>query len=188
MKRSLLSVLLVPLAACSNSAPDETDAAYAARVPMETRVPSPRPAPPAPEQPDDAEWREGANGIVTFGVEGSTPLLSLACEDGALGAKRIAITRHFPAPDGTGALLALVGNLRLRIPVDAEPPARWIGSLDAHDERWRILDDRFTATLPGGGMLRLPASPLTRALRTECRARAETPGDMSESVTPVPET
>ena len=181
MKRILLPALLVSITACSQTSPDEADPTYAARVPMETRAPTPIPAPPAPEQPDDAAWREGADGAVEFGVEGSPPLLSLACEDGALGATRIAITRHFPAPDGAGALLALVGNLRLRIPVDAEPPARWVGSLDAQDERWRILDDRFAATLPGGGMLRLPASPLTRALRTECRARARAPEDPIES-------
>lgn len=173
MKSALPLVLLPLLVACSggDTPADDADADYAVRVPLETGTPSPVPAPPAPEQAEDAEWRESANGAVEFGVEGSLPLLSMMCEDGAFGVTRIAITRHWEAPQGKTALLALVGNLRLRIPVDAVPPDRWTGSLEAEDRRWRILDDRFSATLPGGGLVRLPASPLTRELLRNCRAR-----------------
>lgn len=177
MKVSLPLAVLPLLAACSSGdgASSKEDGEYAVRVPLATRTPTPIPAPLAPEQPDDAEWRAGANGAIEFGVEGSPPLLSLACEDGVFGMTRIAMTRHWEAPAGKAALLALVGNLRLRIPVDAQPPDRWTGSLEADDIRWRILQDRFSATLPGGGLLRLPASPLTRELLRDCRARSRSP-------------
>jgi hypothetical protein len=181
MKRALPFVLLPLLFACSggDSAAGDENADYQVRVPLVTNTPSPVPAPPAPQQPDDAEWREDAGGSLEFGVEGSPALLSLACEKGAFGVTRIAMTRHWHAPQGKAALLALVGNLRLRIPVDAQPPDRWTGSLEAEDRRWRILEDRFTATLPGGGLLRLPASPLTRELLRECRAESE---DLEEAL------
>ncbi len=181
MKSALPLIVLTALAACSSGdAPSRNDEAeYAVRVPLVTGTPEPIAAPPAPEQPEEAEWRAGTDGVAEFGVEGSAPLLSLDCEEGAFGVSRIVITRHWPAPQGKAALLALVGNLRLRIPVDARPPERWEGSLEAEDERWRILEDRFSATLPGGGLIRLPASPLTRELLRDCRVRsADEPGGM----------
>ncbi|MEO1920853.1 hypothetical protein T8S45_00255 [Blastomonas marina] len=183
MKRALPFILPPLLAACSGGdrAAGEDQADYEVRVPLVTNTPSPVPAPPAPEQPDDAEWREGSDGRIEFGVEGSPPLLSMACEEGAFGVTRIAMTRHWHAPQGKAALLALVGNLRLRIPVDAQPPDRWTGSLESEDRRWRILEDRFSATLPGGGLLRLPASPLTRELLRSCRAESE---DLEEAAEP----
>lgn len=174
MKFAFPFVVLSALAACSGGdrPSGNDDADYAVRVPLVTGTPEPIAAPPAPEQPDAAEWRAGTEGAVEFGVEGSPPLLSLDCQEGAFGVSRIAITRHWPAAQGKAALLALVGNLRLRIPVDARPPDRWEGSLEADDRRWSILEDRFSATLPGGGLIRVPASPLTRELLRDCRAQS----------------
>lgn len=189
MKIAPLLAVLPLIAACSGSdAPaGEGDADYEVRVPLVASTPSPIPAPPAPQQPDDAEWRESEGGAIAFGVEESPPLLSLTCEEGAFGVTRIAMTRHWHAPQGKGALLALVGNLRLRIPVDAQPPDRWTGSLEADDRRWSILEDRFTATLPGGGLIRLPASPLTRELLRECRAQSVDEEEQPVEATAVPD-
>lgn len=132
----------------------------------------------------DAVWASTANPLrLVYGKPGQPVLLALECLDAASVKSRLRITRHAPADDGAGALLALIGNGRIgRFPVDATAIGRrilWQGDVPALDPAWEALDDSrntpATATVPGAGLVTLNSSPLPMALITACRGEPQPP-------------
>jgi hypothetical protein len=112
---------------------------------------------------------------LVYGVPGQPVLLALECLEPASPRARLRITRHAPADDGAGALLALIGNgLIGRFAVDATRVGGtvvWQGEVSALHPAWDALkpEREATATVPGAGLVRLNPSPLPMALITACR-------------------
>jgi len=166
---ALLAVLALP--ACK---PPPTDAAMARAANL--------PAPVGPSAPitspetEGALWAESAQPMrLVYGLPGEPVLLALECIDAGQPGARLKITRHAPADEGAGALLALIGNGHIgRLPVDAtEAGARmvWEGETPAIHRGWNALDGarEVTATVPGAGLVRLNPSSLPGQLIEACR-------------------
>lgn len=179
MKHWSLILLPLLLAACSQSesrpvAPNEGSpgAGYPARLQLSGIA---LPVDVAPVQPEGAEWRSDANGL-HFAVAGSGDLLSIGCDHAADGSAMIRITRGTRAEDGAKALFAVIGNGRIaRLPLDAVRAGEngeWKGLIPAADPQLDVLKggNRIEATLPGGGMLKLPASGEPGRVLAACRA------------------
>lgn len=176
--------LAATVAACSQSqgqvvtpaatSPGSASAAgsYPARLPL---AGGPQPLDVAPLQPEGGVW-QSAGEQLNFAVPGQQPLLSLACLHDAGGVASLKIARTTRAEDGAKALFALIGNGRIaRLPVDAVQPGesgRWEGTIPVADLRLDVLKGgaALEATLPGGGTLKLPASPEPGRLLEACRA------------------
>ncbi|WJY17856.1 hypothetical protein QQS45_09455 [Alteriqipengyuania flavescens] len=130
------------------------------------------------ESPDTSEaiWSPGPDGQLLFGNIGDRPFLSIACEPGKDGANAVRIVRHLAADAEAQAFFAFIGNGTMaRIPVDATWRGnrwRWEGTVAADSPDLDPLTGSrdLYATLPGGGRLDLPASPLPGRLIAECRA------------------
>lgn len=173
-KSGLLIATAAMLAGCSSHNPQQPgdSAAYPARIPLAAATASPD---VAPQQPKGAAWQAGPTRLA-FGVPGSAPLLTLACEGGNL-----IVTRHVRAEAGAKALFALIGNGRIaRLPVDVAMPGEdglWQGNFPADDPRLDVLKGGNTieATLPGGGSLKLSPSREPERLLKDCRASAPKP-------------
>lgn len=159
------------LAGCS---PPQSDAAVA-RVSLDDAASGPSEPIPSPDT-TGAIWAESAapNRLV-YGVPGQAVLVSLACSAAGTPKARLTITRHAPADEGAGALLALIGNRMIaRIAVDATELGGkrvWRGEAPASLPQWDALADPIdaTVTVPGAGLVRLHASPLPIELVTACR-------------------
>jgi hypothetical protein len=174
-KRALLAGLALAgaLAGCEPSPGDTA----VARVSLDDSA-NGGPSQPLPS-PDTtgAIWATSAKqpGRLVYGVPGGPVLVSLDCAGAATPGARLIITRHAPADEGAGALLALIGNRMVaRIPVDATEVGGkrlWRGEAPAALEQWDALADPVdaTVTVPGAGLVRLNASPLPVALVTACR-------------------
>lgn len=178
MARALLAlaVLAGGLTGCK---PPPTDAAVA-RVSLLTAS---GPSAPLPS-PDTAlaVWAGTADPMrLVYGVPGEPVLMALECLDPATPAARLRITRHAPADNGAGALLALIGNGWIgRFPVDSiEVGGRtiWQGEVSAQLREWNALkpEREATATVPGAGLVKLNPSPLPMALISACREQANAP-------------
>jgi len=168
--RAAPALLLLLLAACSSpSAPADPADGPVDAVPV---------AMPDDAQPVQADHPEGAQGawvaapdgsFARFGYTGEPPLISLECRGGQL-----VVTRTIAAPIGAEALFALQGSgWILRLPVDATavPGQRgyvWQGTIAADDRRLALFKARFAGTLPGGGHIEVPASPVPMALIKRC--------------------
>ena len=128
------------------------------------------------------------NRSLRFANPGGEPLLSLACEVPANEAPRMRFVQFAAAPPGAKALFALVGNgMVARIDMDARREGdRWLwrGTMPADSFRLDVLtgDREVIATMPGGGEITLPASPLPRQLVEWCRQQAQ-PAPIT---TPIP--
>jgi hypothetical protein len=140
-----------------------------------------------PSQPLDSPETEGAIWSTSatpmrliYGRPGEPALLAMACEHKA-GPAQLRFTRFARADKGAQAFLALIGNGHVaRIPVDAiESQGQWIweGYSNPSDQRMEAFSGAraVTATIPGAGMVRLNASPLTSELVEACAAQSEQP-------------
>lgn len=159
--------------------PPPTDSAVA-------RVTLDRPA-KAPSEPiaspdvTGAMWAQGPNPQrLVYGKPGQPVLLALECLGAGTPDAKLRITRHAPADEGAGALLALIGNGWIgRFPVDATKVGAqlfWQGDVPAGAPQWEALQParEATVTVPGAGLLRLNPSPLPMALVEQCRGAGAT--------------
>ena len=190
LRRTILSALLLTLAACSPSGGGSTQRApdNAVRIPLPSE---PAPLELAPQQPDGAVWVlagiGAGNGSLDFGLLGQPPLLSISCIHTPDGTARIAYVRRTRAEVGAKALLAVEGNGHVaRVAMDvvkAGDPGEWQGAIDASLETASAIKGgaSMVATLPGGGALKLPPSPDAGRLLDACRAS----GRKSGAVMPV---
>lgn len=127
----------------------------------------------SPDQP--ARWASAGPDAVRLSVAGQPPLLDIACRAGT-----VEVTRSAAAEVGAQALFALQGpGGILRLPVDAtalpgRPGYVWQGRIDGADPRLAVFGPAFTGTLPGGGIIRAPASELVRQTVRRCQGGAGT--------------
>lgn len=180
MIRAALLTGIALAGALTSCKPPPTDAAMA-RVSLLAPASGPSEPLPSPDT-ENALWAGTANPQrLVYGVPGQPVMLALECLDPATPDARLRITRHVPADSGAAALLALIGNGWIgRFPVDATAIGRqvmWQGEIPAATREWNALkpEREATVTVPGGGLLRLNASPLPFALVTECRQPVRVP-------------
>lgn len=141
----------------------------------------------APSPPIDSPDNEGAiwsasetQDRIIYGQPGSPPYLALECKGSGPDAM-IGITRFAPADEGTGALLALVGNSHVaRVPVDSVWNGTawiWEGQISAHSANLEVLTGQraATATVPGAGQITLNPSHAPAQLVSECRGENPVP-------------
>lgn len=173
MHRRLFALTLLTLAACSPSSDQQRVPDNAIRIALPTE-PAPLEAPPL--QPEGAVWSNLANGGVAFGLPGHPALLEVACTHAADGTALIRYTRRTRAEAGAKALLAIEGNRHVaRVPLDvvkAGDPGEWQGTMTARLETAGAIKGGadMTATLPGGGALKMPPYSGAGALLDSCRA------------------
>ncbi len=169
----LIPLSLLTLAACSPSGNQGQAPDNAIRLPLPTE-PAPLEAPP--QQPEGAVWSGLANGGVAFGLPGQAPLLEVACIHAKDGTAMVSYTRRTRAEAGAKALLAIEGNGHVaRVPLDvvkAGDPGEWQGAMPAKLETAAAIKGgaEMTATLPGGGALKMPSYSGAGALLDSCRA------------------
>ncbi|MFM5929564.1 MAG: hypothetical protein ACKOPQ_01510 [Novosphingobium sp.] len=174
---TLLSAL--SLAACSSGDSDETP-----ESPKRLVIPSqPAPMREAPKQPEGAVWSAAADGSAAFGAPGLGPLLTIACERRGTLDARLVFHRYTRADEGAKALFAIEGNGHVaRIPLDAVKagePGEWRGAVSAFDEAVEAIKGGYgvAATLPGGGTLRWPGTPVPGRVLDDCRGGLKVPKD-----------
>jgi hypothetical protein len=160
------------LAGCQ---PPPSDAAVARVSLLSSSVSGPSEPLPSPET-TDAIWASTANPLrLVYGVPGKPVLLAIECINPEDPAAYLRITRHAPADDGAGALLALIGNGAIgRIEVDSTRSggrAVWQGERSALDAVWEPLAGprEVTVTVPGAGLVRINPSDTAWELLTDCR-------------------
>lgn len=128
-----------------------------------------------PRQPENAAWGQRGD-VVEFGVPGQAALLSISCTHASDGTARVRFVRRVQAEAGAQALFAVEGNGHVaRVKLDvvrAGNPGEWAGEIDARAETVGAIKGgaEIKATLPGGGTLKMPASPQAGALLDACRA------------------
>lgn len=163
------------LAACK---PPPTDASMARAASL--------PAPEGPSEPlpspdtTGAVWAASGGSLrLVYGIPGEPVLVALECLGAATPEARLRITRHAPADQGAGALLALVGKEAIaRLPVDAAAiggQTLWQGEAPALAAGWDAFTGprEATITVPGAGLVTLNPSPLPMALVETCRGLRE---------------
>lgn len=177
MNARTLLVLAALAGGAAGCKPPPTDAAVA-RVSLLTAS---GPSAPLPS-PDTtlAAWTSTANPLrLVYGEPGKPVLVALECIAPAKPEAQLRITRHAPADDGAGALLALIGNGRIgRFPVDATDfggRALWQGEVSALLPEWDALkpEREATVTVPGAGLVKLNPSPLPMQLVKACRGEPD---------------
>jgi len=167
IRRNAAIAALILITACSKPAPQQqadTGPIDAHRVTLPV-------ADPAPANADGkAVWSHDGE-TARFGFAGGSAMLTLACNKG-----RLVITRPIAAELGAGALFAIEGPRRIvRIPVDAtalqgQRGFVWQGSMDGADEDTDVFTGPFTGTLPGGGLIKVPAGDAARDVVHRCHA------------------
>lgn len=138
------------------------------------------PASPSPDT-EGAIWAVTKGGTaIAFGHDGASPFLSLTCAIGKEGAEpKLTIARHVVPDPGAKALFPVIGNgVISRFKVDAalsDGEWRWEGTYPAAAGEFDVFTGPrpIEATLPGGGMLKLPASTLPREFIDWCRRNGE---------------
>ncbi|MFC3102164.1 hypothetical protein [Altererythrobacter lauratis] len=176
----LLPFLL--LAACERGEPAQrVELAPSRDVPVQVMRQSP--------DTTGAVWRVAESGrAIEFAKAGDPPLLTLACLLGDTAPPQMLIVRHAPALPRQSALFPVIGNgMRSRFFVDArltDGEWRWEGVLAASDPMWDVFTGprELQATLPGGGMLKIPGSRVPGEFVTWCRA-----GGQAEPASEPPE-
>ncbi len=155
------------------------------------QVPGNAPLPVPTKQPKGTVWAVDGARSISFGMLGQAPLLTLACRVGANRAAALHYTRLDAADPGAEALFALVGGKGIaRLPIQAENVTegwQWAGDLPASDSRLDVFSGPATATLPGAGMIELPASDAVRQLLDSCRREgaAATPDPVTSASAPA---
>ena len=174
---ALMGALAGALSGCK---PPPTDAATA-RVPLRTAAGGPSEPLLSPDT-TDALWASTANPLrLVYGVPGQPVLVALECLAPASPEARLRITRHAPADDGAGALLALIGRGAIgRFPVDATDVGGrllWQGEVSALAQGWDAFKtaNEATVTVAGAGLVRLNPSPLPFQLVETCRGEPQLP-------------
>ncbi len=168
-----LTFALAAVAALTACKPPPTDADMAREMPQDT--------PTGPSEPIDSPDTEGAIWAasatpwrIIYGIPGEPPLVALACQDEG-PETTLKVTRFAPADEGSGAILAFVGNGHIgRMKVDASKVNGafvWQGEDPASDNDWEPLTGlrELTLTVPGAGMVTLNPSQLVRDLVVGCR-------------------
>lgn len=153
--------------------PSDAATARAANLPALAGPSAPIASPPV----EGAVWALSAKPQrLVYGIPGKPVLVALECLRAATPEPRLRITRHAPADQGAGALLAVIGNGYIgRFEVDATPVGKarlWQGEARAAAQGWNALDGlrEATVTVPGAGLVRLNPSPLPGELIKACRA------------------
>ncbi len=173
---------LLTLAACSPSGSQQQEPLDSQRVALPSEsMPSELP----PRQPDGTVWQATGGDRIAFGVPDGSPLLTIACLHEDSPSAQLRFSRYTRAEAGAKALFAIEGNGHVaRLPLDvvrAGDPGEWQGTVSAFDEAVQAIKgtEAITATLPGGGSLKLPVSNLPGALLDQCvggmKLPAETP-------------
>jgi hypothetical protein len=164
--------------ALSGCKPPPTDAAMA-RVPLRPAAGGPSTPLPSPDT-TGALWAATAKPLrLVYGVPGQPVLVALECLAPASPEARLKITRHAPADDGAGALLALIGRGAIgRFPVDATDVGGrllWQGEAAALAPGWDAFKSgtEATVTVAGAGLVRLNPSPLPFQLVETCRGEQQ---------------
>lgn len=170
--RGLVSLALLPLAACNVAASDNAVQKFSfddvAR----------RADPIIGASPDitHAVWSAGADNTSTrFGLPDEAPMLTLTCEMPDTASPTIHIVRNTPADPGAKALFALLGramNARLAAETHAHNGSwRWESEISALDPQLDVFMDggAVEATVPGGGTLKLAASSEPARVISACR-------------------
>ncbi len=181
----LTLALLLTLAACSPSGnqPQEPLDAQRVALPSESLPPE-----LPPKQPDGAVWQSVGADKIAFGVPGAAPLLTITCLHEGTPSAQLRFARYTRAEAGAKALFALEGNGHVaRLALDvvrAGDPGEWQGTASAFDEAVEAIKGRaaVTATLPGGGSLKLPVSDLPGTLLDQCRGSAVLPTAVPSTV------
>jgi hypothetical protein len=152
--------------------PSDAAVAFAANLPLKRGPSEPLPSPDT----EGAVWAANAKtGRLVYGIAGKPVLVSLECLAPGTPEARLRITRHAPADQGAGALLAVIGNRYIgRIPVDARQiggQRLWQGEAPADIQGWNALVGlrEVTVTVPGAGLVKLNPSPLPGQLVESCR-------------------
>ncbi len=181
---ALMGALAGALSGCK---PPPTDAAMA-RVSLRPAAGGPSEPLPSPDT-TDALWASTANPLrLVYGVPGQPVLVALECLAPASPNARLRITRHAPADDGAGALLALIGRGAIgRFPVDATDVGGrmlWQGDVPALAQGWDAFKttNEATVTVAGAGLVRLNPSPLPFQLVEACRGEPQ----QQKSLSPLP--
>lgn len=184
---ALMGALAAALSGCK---PPPTDAAMA-RVPLLTPAGGPSEPLPSPDT-TGALWASTANPLrLVYGVPGQPVLVALECLAPATPDARLRITRHAPADDGAGALLALIGRGAIgRFPVDATDIGGrllWQGEAAALAPGWDAFKTgtEATVTVAGAGLVRLNPSPLPFQLVEACRGEQQ-PQPPQKAPLPLP--
>lgn len=166
---------VLALAACSPSGQQQSP--ESPKNPKRLVIPAdPAPLREAPRQPEGMIWTVRADGAVAFGAPGQSPLLIITCEARGTPEAQLRFVRHTRAEAGAKAFFAIEGNGHVaRLPLDvtrAGDPGEWQGTVSAFDQQAEAIKggEGVAATLPGGGTLRWPASPLPGRLLDDCRA------------------
>jgi len=174
------------LTACK---PPPTDEAVA-RVTLDRPTKGPSEPIASPDM-TGAVWAVTGNRLrLVYGIPGKPVQLALECLAPATPEAKIRITRHAPADEGAGALLALIGNGWIgRFPVDATPVAGkslWQGDVPAAQPEWDALkpEREASVTVPGAGLLKLNPSPLPMELVETCRGAPPPPPEPPRLVEP----
>ena len=130
---------------------------------------------PSPDT-SEARWRVDQNGqAIRFGDAPDAPMLTLDCRLSE-NPPQMRIIRHARARPGQGALFPVIGNgERSRFLVDArlaDGEWHWEGTVAASDPALDVFTgpQPITATLPGGGMLKMAGSRIPAEFVTWCRA------------------
>jgi hypothetical protein len=185
MQKKLLAKQLARLALTGGLAlvlpgckPPPTDAGMA-RVPLGPAAGGPSAPLPSPDT-SGALWASTANPLrLVYGVPGQPVLVALECLAPASPEARLRITRHAPADDGAGALLALIGRGAIgRFPVDATDIGGrmlWQGEAAALAPGWDAFKTaaEATVTVAGAGLVRLNPSRLPFQLVETCRGEQQ---------------
>ena len=150
-----------------------------------------------PEQPiaspdtTGAAWTASADGQrIDFGQPGQKPYLTLECRAGAMPAVRI--IRHVLSRPGESALFPVLGsgpNARFKLEaVNAGGEWLWQGDVPVSDPQLEVFHSgRLEATLPGGGSLVVPASPIPGEFVRQCRGSTPiAPVTPPEATSPEP--
>jgi hypothetical protein len=161
--------LLLLLAACQRQEPPVQ------RIALDQARGGPEEPISAPDT-KNAVWNVSADGrTAVFGNPGGGPLLTLECRGSA-----VRIVRHVRSRPGEQALFPVLGSgPNARFKLDAANVGgqwRWQGDVPLSDEQLDVFHSgRLEATLPGGGSLIVPASPVPGELVDRCRAAAPRP-------------
>lgn len=174
-RMALMGALAGALSGCK---PPPTDAATA-RVSLLAAAGGPSEPLPSPDT-TGALWAATSNPLrLVYGVPGQPVLVALECLAPASPDARLRITRHAPADDGAGALLALIGRGAIgRFPVDATDVGGrmlWQGDVPALAQGWDAFKttNEATVTVAGAGLVRLNPSPLPFQLVETCRGEPQ---------------
>jgi hypothetical protein len=150
------------LSACHGRA--ENSEGQTVKIPVEELSPAIEETPAPPATLEGSVWTHAESARAAwFGPPQGPALLSISCEDWAGPRPMLAIVRHAPADPGAKALFAFQsakGILRLK--VDAVRLTgganEWRGTIPLDDPKVEVLrGGAMKATLPGAGMLELPA-------------------------------